>query len=236
MGNTTIQSEQIADDAITTGKIADQGTDGQILTSTGSGVAWETPAAAGLDKFNVHGAISNRWYSGLYETSIGSNTNLGTTAVYYLPFIVWEDCTIDEFISYINGGTGVSGDQLQIAIYGPLTTSYTAAHIVTSSMIPVNSGYGAGFTITARDFTKGIYFYAMAANTSSLSVRNFSSPKTFVNYMAGSAGAVQVGGLYAADWGANTVNTWPHTFQSSLSFGGSSHHSADAPIFQYHVQ
>ena len=31
----------VADESVTTAKIADQGTDGQVLTSTGSGVAWE---------------------------------------------------------------------------------------------------------------------------------------------------------------------------------------------------
>ena len=46
MANTTIQSEQIADDAITLAKISDQGTAGQVLKSTGSGVQWGAAAAS----------------------------------------------------------------------------------------------------------------------------------------------------------------------------------------------
>ena len=73
MGNTVIQSEQIADDAVTGAKIENavtiatsvtsplvdgqnfkvngaQGSDGQLLTSTGSGVAWEAAPASGPSK------------------------------------------------------------------------------------------------------------------------------------------------------------------------------------------
>lgn len=260
MGNTTIQSEQIADDAVTGAKIEDavtiatsvtsplidgqnfkvngaQGTDGQILTSTGSGVAWETPAASGLDKFNVMGTISNRYYSGLYETVTASTFTLSHTSVYYLPFVVWEDCTIDGLRTSINGGTGVSGDVLQIAIYGPMTSAVSnVPHILTTSSIAVDSGYGKSVSITPTAFTKGVYFYAMATNTSSLVIRSFEKPSAFINYITGSSNGSYPGGLYDAQWSENTVNTWPHTFKSSVYPANSAHHNSNVPHFQYLVQ
>ena len=43
IANNAVTSAAIADDAVTIDKISDQGSDGQVLTSTGSGVAWERP-------------------------------------------------------------------------------------------------------------------------------------------------------------------------------------------------
>lgn len=68
MGNTTIQSEQIADDAITLTKISDQGTAGQVLKSTGSGVQWGTAAAG-------HNPASNLAFNSGYGIDFSADAN-----------------------------------------------------------------------------------------------------------------------------------------------------------------
>ena len=214
-----------------------QGTSGQVLTSSGSGVSW-ADASGGIDTFNVTGVQSNRFYSGLYETFAGSTFTLSTTTVYYLPFVVWEDCTIDGFATTINGGTGNSGDVAQIAIYGPLPSSMSnVPHKITTSTFAVDSGYGKTISITPTTFTKGVYFYAIAANTSSLAIRAFETPKRYINYMVGVSSNANPGGLYDAQYSQNTVSTWPHTFQTQISNPTqANHHNADVPHFQYLVQ
>ena len=109
-------------------------------------------------------------------------------------------------------------------------------HILTTSSIAVDSGYGKSVSITPTAFTKGVYFYAMATNTSSLAIRAFKKPEGFINYITGSNNGSWAGGLYDAQWSENTVNTWPHTFKSSVYPSNSAHHNADVPHFQYMVQ
>ena len=119
-----------------------QGSSGQVLTSSGSGVSWASPAAGGVTSFNVGGNQSGRYYTGLIDNTSASNFTLSTTP-YYLPFIVYEDCTIDELTVILNGGTGNSGDVAQIAVYGPVPANLgSTPHIVTSSTFAVDSGYG----------------------------------------------------------------------------------------------
>ena len=214
-----------------------QGTSGQVLTSSGSGVSW-ADASGGIDTFNVTGVQSNRFYSGLYETDTAATFTLSTTTIYYLPFVVWEDCTIDGFATSINGGTGNSGDVAQIAIYGPLPSSMSnVPHKITTSTFAVDSGYGKTVSITPTAFTKGVYFYAIAANTSSLAIRAFETPKRYINYMVGVGFNASTGGVYDAQYSQNTVSTWPHTFQTQISSPTQANHHTDAvPHFQYLVQ
>ena len=213
-----------------------QGSSGQVLTSSGSGVSWATPAAGGVTSFNVGGNQSGRYYSGLIDNTSASNFTLSTTP-YYLPFIVYEDCTIDELSVILNGGTGNSGDVAQIAVYGPVPANLgSTPHIVTSSTFAVDSGYGKTVAITATSFSAGIYLYSFVANTSSLVVRAQANNGKHINYMVGTGNASFPGGLYAAEWSGNTANTWPHSFPSSVSPSQMNHFSGNVPQFKYGVQ
>lgn len=213
-----------------------QGSSGQVLTSSGSGVSWATPAAGGVTSFNVGGNQSGRYYSGLIDNTSASNFTLSTTP-YYLPFIVYEDCTIDELSVVLNGGTGNSGDVAQIAVYGPVPANLgSTPHIVTSSTFAVDSGYGKTVAITATSFSAGIYLYSLVANTSSLVVRAQANNGKHINYMVGTGNASFPGGLYAAEWSGNTANTWPHSFPSSVSPSQMNHFSGNVPQFKYGVQ
>ena len=228
MGNTTIQIEQIAD----------AGSDGQVLTSTGSGVAWETPAAGGLDKFNVTGVQSNRYYSGLYQSDTGSFTYIQTDSIKYYPFIVWEDCTIDGLVMKLYQSSGnSSGDVAQIAVYGPVPDNIGSTSFkVKTATFAIDSGSTKDIDITATSFTKGIYLYAIVANATDVKVETFKSPYLFVNYIMGSSSAGNQGGLYGSTYGVNTVTTWPHSFASSVSPNNSGGLPFNRPYFQYRVQ
>lgn len=84
MGNTTIQIEQIAD----------EGSDGQVLTSTGSGVAWEDAGGGGAWNF-------------ISATSIGANTSSVELTL----------SNYDEYVvrfSGINGGTSEFFPRLEL--------------------------------------------------------------------------------------------------------------------------
>ena len=212
-----------------------QGTDGQVLTSTGSGVAWED-ASGGLPP-NIAGLSSGRYYTGMLDTTGSSNFTLPTTSLNYYPFIVPEDCTIDELTVIINGGTGNSGDVAQIAVYGPMPANVgSTPHKITSSTFAVNSGYGKSVAITATTFTAGIYFFAMAANTSSLTVRAFQDMEQHIPYMVGVNNYSFNGGLQGNQYAINTVSTWPHSFPTSISVTAATHSLPARPQFKYGVQ
>lgn len=212
------------------------GTDGQLLKTNGSGTLSFVDAAGALPP-NVHGAQSSRYYTGLIDTTTASNFTLPTTTLTFYPFIVPEDCTIDELTVIINGGTGSSGDEAVISVFGPLPANVgSTPHKVTSSAFAVDSGYGKSVSITATSFTAGIYFFAMAANTASLTVRSFDDMGEHINYLTGVNNYSFNGGLQANQYSVNTVSTWPHTFPTSISPDNANHSAGDRPQFKYGVQ
>ena len=109
-------------------------------------------------------------------------------------------------------------------------------HKITSSTFAVNSGYGKSVAITATTFTAGIYFFAMAANTSSLTVRAFSDMEQHIPYMVGVNNYSFNGGLQGNQYAINTVSTWPHSFPTSISVTAATHSLPARPQFKYGVQ
>lgn len=211
-----------------------QGNDGQVLTSTGSGVAWED-ASGGVTSFNANGLGSNRYYAGLIRTEAGSDRTLDTTTIYYLPFIVFEDGQIDGVNIIINGGTGNAGDLAQIAIYGPVPDNLSnVPKLVTSPTFAVNSGYAKNVAITSTTVTAGVYLYSITANTASLSIRQYENQTHFMNYMVGVSNSGFIGGCQSVQYSQNTVSTFPHSYPSTVN-ADQANHTTIAYQFKYLV-
>jgi len=200
-----------------------------------NGSAWEVVDGIG-GPLNPTGVVSGRYYTGLFDSGTASATNLPTTSVMYLPVMVHEDCTIDELCVTINGGTGTSGDLAQMAFYGPVPDDLgSTPKLVTTATFAVDSGYGKILSITPLTLTKGIYLYAITANTATLSVRTYANQSKFMNHMVGVSGATFHGGCYGSQWAQNTVTTWPHSFPATVSPSQTAH-SAECWQFKYGVQ
>tara|TARA_Y100001937_G_scaffold4961_1_gene6512 strand:+ start:313 stop:1836 length:1524 start_codon:yes stop_codon:yes gene_type:complete len=192
--------------------------------STAIGQLEFADGGGGVTSFNANGLGSNRSYAGLISTSGGSSSTLSTTVVYYLPFIIFEDCQIDGVSIVIDGGTGNSGDLAQIAIYGPVPKDLSnVPKIATTSTFAVDSGYGKSLAITSTTCTAGVYLYSITANTASLSIRGFADQTTFMNYMVGTSSPSFSGGCYSAQYSQNTVTTFPHSYPSSVNASAANH-------------
>jgi hypothetical protein len=206
------------------------------IDSTGLYVNGSSTALGGGGPSNPTGLVSGRYYTGLYDSETTSANTLLTNSVFYLPFMVHEDCTIDELCLTINGGTGNSGDLAQIALYGPVPDNLTSVPFITkTATFAVDSGYGKTLSITAQTVTKGIYLYSVTANTASLSIRKHNSQTKYINHMVGVNSPSWQGGCYGAQWSQNTVTTFPHSYPSTIS-ASQVNHTSDAWQFKYGVQ
>jgi len=200
-----------------------------VLVAAGGGGGGSSPS-------NPTGLVSGRYYTGLFDSTANSAATLPTGYVFYNPVMVHEDCTIDELCLTIDGGTGNSGDLAQMAFYGPVPDDLNSVpHLVTTATFAVDSGYAKTISITPLTVTKGIYLYSVTTNTASLGIRRHMGASKHINHMVGVNTPSFQGGCYGAEWGTNTVSTWPHSFPSTINASQAAH-GGDAWQFKYGVQ
>ncbi len=110
-----------------------QGTDGQVLTSTGSGVAWEAPAGGGGSVWNV---ISSQTIS----SSVSSVTFTGVTGYKVYKLIMTD----------INQSSNVTADQIQLS-------SDNGSNFATFNISSIALRYNSGSTSQTfnNDFYQG---------------------------------------------------------------------------------
>lgn len=117
----SITTAKLADDSVTVDKIQDQGTDGKVLTSTGSGVAWETPAGGAwtvISSSTVSSAVSavEVTLSGSY-TRYAINwqgVHFGSSESFMcFQFIEGSDSSAHS-IQYLRNGYGANGSSFAV--------------------------------------------------------------------------------------------------------------------------
>jgi len=131
------------------------GTNGQIMTSTGTGVAWSS------------GATSDVWALG--GNSVSSTQNIGTTSAYDLPFITnnTEYMRIQQSTGYIGIGTSSPTSPLTVnanlsahgigVLMNTNTAGFSSMDFYNSSAV-ISGTFGYGNSATASPFTNRCYF------------------------------------------------------------------------------
>lgn len=121
-----------------------QGTNGQALTSTGSGVSWVTPPQGTITAVSGQSGISGAGTSG---PVVLTNSDRGSSQLFYKTFITDNGNNVvasaNEDTITITGGAGIttsgSGDQISIANNQATNTERGGVKLFTSTVQSVNA-------------------------------------------------------------------------------------------------
>jgi len=148
------------DGSVTLAKIADQGTDGQVLTSTGSGVAWETAGAGSSVAFKTFGTNSLMVGDTTTGTIDAADNNTGLGVDVFASLTTGDNNTA---IGYKAGTSLASGDSHNTFVganAGENSTGYGCMAIGSDAL----KGWGGASYLTA------IGYQALGTNSGNDSV------------------------------------------------------------------
>ena len=134
-----------------------QGTDGQVLTSTGSGVAWEDASSAGSFTAVASGALSNG--DTVVVNSDGTVSAVGSSAQYTDTGTVGSQTTFESgaTVQYTSTVFDSNSNKVVIAYVDKGNSSYGTAVVGTVSGTSISFGTPVVFESSATEYTEAAF-------------------------------------------------------------------------------
>jgi hypothetical protein len=172
--NKTLTSPTISG-AVLTGTVTaggGVGTNGQVLSSTGTGVQW----SAGTTDLVYNPMASGIYYSSTDYSGSVSGSSYGVNRSFFIPFLVSETTTFDRIATVTSGAFSGSGT-VRLAIYNNGTNMLPSSLVLDAGSVTCTAANTTYAITISQSLTKGWYWLAYNA-TSVATTHSFNSVGT----------------------------------------------------------